>query len=758
MITITFETVRGVSVVIPNGRIDSITSSDLDHALLPLFEKENYLIIDFSQCTFLSSAGIRTLLISAKKLLASGGGLLLCELLPEIFQVLEMAGMLKVFRLHKSREDAIIEIERLRLITNGSYDWQTELCSFHFTPFESTRETALLWRDDGIAGYNELAFSIGTGIPAESPDEATIAQGIFITDGHCAGFIPDNPQFPSDFRIPLEPADAGIFVNRAISFGEAPLGMLRLSEPSTITLARLSEALYPIKQQFLSGETDLMAMVVANLDAERPSVSIFALVDNGLTTLLNQSQFIETESLQSVNDQIRGLWGARFILGNIPVDSASLSLSNFLKKVLTFENIVNVEVIHNDDRLVNPVTWIFISAGIGTASAKRLQLETGDDFIPEPHKAFLARRLYADSGRLVINQIHGGYSAQTFQVTSFDHKGRKLRPTVLKIADRAMIFRESDRCKRYANPYILNNSAMVLGTEFFGNTGALRYNFVGIGGEQTRLKWLTHYFHHWPTEQLEPLFDKIFLQILHPWYGQPIQEVIHPFRDHDPRSTFFPQLCETASDQLSVSPDEKFFKVKETGQELVNPYWFLKHEFARRSETEINYYTSICHGDLNMQNILLDEDMNVYLIDFSETKPRSVISDFARLEAIFMVDNAPLHDEKGTEAYLKFICSFYGTIRLDQKPVATYVGDHSEQVSKNVALTIKMREYAFRSVNNCTDTVPYCIALLEWIMPVVCYSSASDGHKRLSMIVSALLCENLLSHDQSCSDKRQIFG
>ena len=123
-----------------------------------------------------------------------------------------------------------------------------------------------------------------------------------------------------------------------------------------------------------------------------------------------------------------------------------------------------------------------------------------------------------------------------------------------------------------------------------------------------------------------------------------------------------------------------------------------------------------------------------------------------------MVDNAPLHDEKGTEAYLKFICSFYGTIRLDQKPVATYVGDHSEQVSKNVALTIKMREYAFRSVNNCTDTVPYCIALLEWIMPVVCYSSASAGHKRLSMIVSALLCENLVSHDQSCSDKRQIFG
>jgi hypothetical protein len=288
---------------------------------------------------------------------------------------------------------------------------------------------------------------------------------------------------------------------------------------------------------------------------------------------------------------------------------------------------------------------------------------------------------------------------------------------------------------------------MVLGTEFFGNTGALRYNFVGIGGEQTRLKWLTHYFHNWPLEQLEPLFDKIFLQILHPWYGQPIPDTIYPYRDHDPTFTFFPQLCETASDQLSISPDKQYFTVAETGQKLINPYWFLKYEFAKRRETVIDYYSSVCHGDLNMQNILLDEDMNVYLIDFSETKPRSVISDFARLEAIFMVDNAPLHDEKETEQYLKFICGFYDSVRLDAAPENRYEGDCPDQVSKNVALTLKMREYAFNTVSGNPDPVPYCIALLEWIIPIVCYSSASMEHKRLSMIVSALLCQNVVSHD-----------
>ena len=109
-----------------------------------------------------------------------------------------------------------------------------------------------------------------------------------------------------------------------------------------------------------------------------------------------------------------------------------------------------------------------------------------------------------------------------------------------------------------------------------------------------------------------------------------------------------------------------------------------------------------------------------------------------------MVDNAPLHDPKETEAYLRFICGFYESVRLDNPPLNNYQGEHRNQVSKNVALTLKMRDYALKSVNDHPDPVPYCIALLEWIMPIVCYSSASAEHKRLSMIVAGLICENLI--------------
>jgi len=739
MISITVQNDQTIPVVVPAGRLDTTTCAELDKVLVPLMEQHPYLILDMSECNYLSSFGIRLLLTSEKKLVARGGRLLLSGIIPEVFQVIEMTGLHQIFSMVENPEAAHREIQRIRQKMSGFRAWQSGNYYFHFHPIDHDRQPARFWNDPGIAGYDELGIAIGTGSPADTPEEEKEARGIFISTRRCAGFIPDDTRLSPDFRLPQNPAQAGIYVKQAISFGKQPVGFLRLAEAATISLDQLAEALYPMKQKITADRQDAMALVIADVNPAAPSVSVCLVVDLDLN-----------ESVKRLNDSLSGLtlvpkhgirlWGARFLLGEAVLDSDDISLSNFLDKALTIENVIGVDTIKPDDKAVNPMTWMFISDSLEDAALKRLRIDTVGDFTFEPHKAFLTRRLYTDSARLEIKQIHGGYSALTFQVTSFDQHNRKMRPTVLKTANRAMIARESERCQKYALPYILNNSAMVLGTEFFGDIGALRYNFVGIGGESTPLKWLTHYYDAWPSKQLEPLFDKIFLQILNPWYGQPIQETIHPFRDHDPIFTFFPRLCETAVEELSVTPVNQHITVQETGQQIINPYWFLKNEFSRRRDEGIRYFTGICHGDLNMQNILLDEDMNVYLIDFSETKPRSLISDFARLEAIFMVDRAPMENEEDAEEYVKFICRFYENLQPGQPPVNSYRGRHREVVEKNVAFTRKMREYAFNSVKGDPNPVPYCLALLEWVLPIVCYWTISPAHKRLSMIVSGLLC------------------
>lgn len=307
-----------------------------------------------------------------------------------------------------------------------------------------------------------------------------------------------------------------------------------------------------------------------------------------------------------------------------------------------------------------------------------------------------------------------------------------------------MIQREAERCKQYAMPYILNNSAIVLGTSYYCSRGALRYNFVGIGGEGSELRWLTHYFHNWPVRDLEPLFDKIFLNILKPWYGQAIDEVIYPYADHDPTKTFFPHVFRQAEEELRIPLQDRYFTIGGTGKNYLNPYRFLKEEYPKRREQGMAYYTSICHGDLNMQNILLDNDMNVYLIDFSETRPRSVVSDFARLEAIFLTESFPMENEEDFQQVLEFLTDFYKKpVFLDKKIQTSWSGRLPGLMHRNMALTLKMREYALVAAKGNKTFTPYALALLEWILPIVCYSSATVWQKRLSACVASLLCQSL---------------
>nr|HPR31791.1 phosphotransferase [Prolixibacteraceae bacterium] len=324
---------------------------------------------------------------------------------------------------------------------------------------------------------------------------------------------------------------------------------------------------------------------------------------------------------------------------------------------------------------------------------------------------------------------------------SYDPEGRKLRPTVLKIAPRDMIEREAERCRNYALPYIFNNSAMVLGAHFFAHTGALRYNFVGIGGEQTQLKWLTHLFESWPVEKLEPVFDKIFKEILKPWYGQSIEDKIALFHDHDPTRTFFPMIEETAENLFSISSDKPELEIKETGEKLLNPFWFLKYEYKRMHHWKFDYFTSVCHGDLNMQNILLDQDLNVHLIDFSETRPRSVVSDFARMEAIFMIEYARVDDPEELKSMMEFAARFYTSSKLDDLPVNSYTGKYPSEMQRNTALIRKMRQYALESARGNSTLLPYYLALLEWVLPIVCYRSATTAQKRFSIVIAGLLCQ-----------------
>ena len=85
----------------PKGRIDTLTSPELETALQPLLDKDKVQItLDFLDVSYISSAGLRIIVKAAQNAKAKSGEVALTNLNESVSQVLEITGFQSFFRIH----------------------------------------------------------------------------------------------------------------------------------------------------------------------------------------------------------------------------------------------------------------------------------------------------------------------------------------------------------------------------------------------------------------------------------------------------------------------------------------------------------------------------------------------------------------------------------------------------------------------------------------------------------------------------------
>jgi anti-sigma B factor antagonist len=104
------EELDGVCVFAPVGRIDSNTARDAEAALLPKFDDGHGIVVDLAELTYISSAGLRVLLMAAKRSKASGVPLALAGMAPSVLEVFEVSGFAKLFKIFDNRTAAVASI------------------------------------------------------------------------------------------------------------------------------------------------------------------------------------------------------------------------------------------------------------------------------------------------------------------------------------------------------------------------------------------------------------------------------------------------------------------------------------------------------------------------------------------------------------------------------------------------------------------------------------------------------------------------
>lgn len=78
--------------IMVDGRVDANSSSQLQEAILTSFQKKKDVVVDFLNVPYISSAGLRALLIGQKTAMSKGGSMKLVNVAAMVQEVLDMSG------------------------------------------------------------------------------------------------------------------------------------------------------------------------------------------------------------------------------------------------------------------------------------------------------------------------------------------------------------------------------------------------------------------------------------------------------------------------------------------------------------------------------------------------------------------------------------------------------------------------------------------------------------------------------------------
>lgn len=97
----------GVVMVALTGRLDAPSAGDTEAELNALVEQETRLLIDLKGLEYISSAGLRVLLVIAKQIRKNNGKMCLCSLTETVSEVFEISGFLAIFDIAETEEEAV---------------------------------------------------------------------------------------------------------------------------------------------------------------------------------------------------------------------------------------------------------------------------------------------------------------------------------------------------------------------------------------------------------------------------------------------------------------------------------------------------------------------------------------------------------------------------------------------------------------------------------------------------------------------------
>lgn len=101
-----------INIVAVKGRLDAVAVPDFEIKMADLLNQgEKKFILDLSELEFISSAGLRCILVIVKSLRGQDGKLSLAAMKPTVYGVLKLSGFVEILPFNDTVAEALAEMQ-----------------------------------------------------------------------------------------------------------------------------------------------------------------------------------------------------------------------------------------------------------------------------------------------------------------------------------------------------------------------------------------------------------------------------------------------------------------------------------------------------------------------------------------------------------------------------------------------------------------------------------------------------------------------
>jgi CheY-like chemotaxis protein len=351
----------------------------------------------------------------------------------------------------------------------------------------------------------------------------------------------------------------------------------------------------------------------------------------------------------------------------------------------------------------------------------------------------LLRKMFPNAESLVVSRLSGGYSRTSVIKVEPFYKGRgQARAVIVKYGRVSEVETEADNFASFVKRFVAGRRHTNIDCRArTRSVGGIVYSLIGAPFEVV-CSFSDFYAMSQATDTCLVL-DDLFDNNCRMWYENRLQKRTLNLCDlyWRPAGTDLDNLFKSFQ-HMYPRLDQPVIAFREVDGQFKNPVY---HSFVESKPIYLPVHTAVTHGDLNGDNILVDQENHTWLIDFFRTGEGHITRDFVTLESVIKFQ---LMEEESLQALCEFEKAILAPNSFHEELTPPQI-TMSAPMTKALTTIGHLRKLAGNVVQPSHDICDYYAGLFYHTLNLMRYYHLLQQKRRKYYILlsAAILCQRL---------------